>query len=40
LTLGAQHVLALLTPYMASPDLQTHLRGLTAAYSAPERDAD
>jgi hypothetical protein len=39
LTRGAQHVLALLTPYMASPDLQTHLQGLTAAYSAPARDA-
>ena len=37
LTRGAQHVLALLTPYMASQDLQTHLQGLTAAYSLPER---
>lgn len=37
LTRGAQHVLALLTPYMANTDLQTHLQGLTAAYSAPER---
>lgn len=36
LTRGAQHVLALLTPYMASTDLQTHLQGLTAAYSTPE----
>lgn len=35
LTRGAQHVLALLTPYMASADLQMHLRSLTAAYSAP-----
>jgi AcrR family transcriptional regulator len=37
LTRGAQHVLALLTPYMANTDLQSHLQGLTAAYSAPER---
>ena len=37
LTRGAQHVLALLTPYMANTDLQTHLQGLTAAYSAPAR---
>ena len=37
LTRGAQHVLALLTPYMANTDLQTHLQGLTAAYSAPGR---
>ena len=37
LTRGAQHVLALLTPYMANKDLQTHLQGLTAAYSLPER---
>ncbi|PUE51924.1 TetR/AcrR family transcriptional regulator [Limnohabitans parvus] len=36
LTRGAQHVLALLTPYMANTDLQTHLQGLTAAYSSPE----
>jgi AcrR family transcriptional regulator len=36
LTRGAQHVLALLTPYMANTDLQSHLQGLTAAYSAPE----
>ena len=36
LTRGAQHVLALLTPYMASPDLQSHLQSLTAAYSATE----
>jgi AcrR family transcriptional regulator len=34
LTRGAQHVLALLTPYMASQDLQDHLQWLTAAYSA------
>jgi hypothetical protein len=33
LTRGAQHVLALLTPYMASPELQAHLQSLTAAYS-------
>ncbi len=33
LTRGAQHVLALLKPYMASPDLQTHLQSLTAAYN-------
>jgi len=36
LTRGAQHVLALLTPYMASQDLQTHLQALSAAYSANE----
>ncbi len=35
LTRGAQHVLALLTPYMASADLQAHLRSLSAAYSTP-----
>ncbi len=35
LTRGARHVLALLTPYMASPEMQAHLRNLTAAYSAP-----
>ena len=34
LTRGAQHVLALLTPYMASQDLQDHLQALSAAYSA------
>jgi len=34
LTRGAQHVLALLTPYMASVDLQQHLQSLSAAYSA------
>jgi AcrR family transcriptional regulator len=33
---GAQHVLALLTPYMASQDLQDHLQALSAAYSANE----
>ena len=37
LTRGAQHVLALLTPYMASADLQNHLRGLSTAYSATQR---
>jgi hypothetical protein len=37
LTRGAQHVLALLTPYMASADLQNHLRGLSSAYSATQR---
>lgn len=37
LTRGAQHVLALLTPYMASVDLQNHLRGLSSAYSATQR---
>lgn len=36
LTRGAQHVLALLTPYMASPALRAHLQGLTAAYSLPQ----
>lgn len=35
LTRGAQHVLALLTPYMATQELQNHLKGLTAAYQAP-----
>ena len=33
LSRGAKHVLALLTPYMASPELQTHMQSLTAAYS-------
>ncbi|MGV0961702.1 MAG: TetR/AcrR family transcriptional regulator [Limnohabitans sp.] len=33
LSRGAKHVLALLTPYMASPDVQAHLQSLTAAYS-------
>jgi AcrR family transcriptional regulator len=37
LTRGAQHVLALLTPYLASADLQNHLRGLSSAYSATQR---
>jgi hypothetical protein len=37
LTRGAQHVLALFTPYMSSPDLQNHVRSLTAAYGAAER---
>ena len=37
LTRGAQHVLALLTPYMASVDLQNHLHGLSTAYSATQR---
>jgi AcrR family transcriptional regulator len=36
LTRGAHHVLALLTPYMASPALRAHLQGLTAAYSQPQ----
>jgi AcrR family transcriptional regulator len=35
LTRGAQHVLALLTPYMADAQVQQHLQSLTAAYSAP-----
>jgi AcrR family transcriptional regulator len=34
LTRGAQHVLALLTPYMASRDLQAHLHSLSSAYKA------
>lgn len=34
LTRGAQHVLALLKPYMASTELQTHLQSLTAAYNS------
>lgn len=33
LSRGAKHVLALLTPYMASPALQAHLQSLTAAYN-------
>jgi hypothetical protein len=33
LTRGAQHVLALLSPYMANPELQRHLQLLTAAYN-------
>ena len=36
LTRGAQHVLALLTPYMANQDLQSHLRALSSAYRANE----
>jgi len=36
LTRGAQHVLALLTPYMVSQDLQAHLKALSSAYSANE----
>lgn len=35
LTRGAQHVLALLTPYMANTDLRTHFQALTAAYGTP-----
>jgi AcrR family transcriptional regulator len=34
LTRGARHVLGLLTPYMASSELQAHLQTLTAAYGA------
>jgi AcrR family transcriptional regulator len=37
LTRGARHVLGLFTPYMASSELQAHLRTLTAAYSAPAK---
>jgi AcrR family transcriptional regulator len=33
LSRGARHVLALLTPYMASAELRSHLQSLTAAYS-------
>ena len=33
LSRGAKHVLALLTPYMASPELQAHLHALTVAYN-------
>lgn len=33
LTRGAQHVLALLKPYMASTELQSHLQSLSAAYN-------
>jgi hypothetical protein len=36
LTRGAQHVLALLTPYMANKDMQAHLQALSSAYSANE----
>jgi hypothetical protein len=35
LTRGAQHVLALLTPYMADAQVQQHMQALTAAYSTP-----
>jgi AcrR family transcriptional regulator len=35
LTRGARHVLSLLTPYMASAELRSHLQSLTAAYSLP-----
>jgi hypothetical protein len=35
LSRGAKHVLALLTPYMASAELQAHMQSLTAAYSDP-----
>jgi hypothetical protein len=38
LTRGAQHVLALLSPYMANTDLQSHLHALTAAYKSPQAD--
>lgn len=37
LTRGAQHVLALLTPYMANTDLQTHLQGLASAYNTADQ---
>lgn len=36
LTRGAQHVLALLTPYMANTDLQSHLQALSSAYKTTE----
>ena len=35
LSRGARHVLALLSPYMSSAELRTHLSRLTAAYSEP-----
>lgn len=35
---GARHVLSLLTPYLASPELQMHLHRLTAAYQTPNPD--
>lgn len=38
LTRGAQHVLSLLTPHMATTDLQSHLQALTAAYTSPAKD--
>jgi len=34
---GAQHVLGLLTPYLASPELQQHLMALTSAYAPAPR---
>ncbi len=34
---GAQHVLGLLTPYLASPELQQHLMALTSAYAPTPR---
>ena len=34
---GAQHVLGLLTPYLASPELRQHLMALTTAYAGPPR---
>ncbi len=34
---GAQHVLGLLTPYLASPELQQHLMALTSAYAPASR---
>ena len=34
---GAQHVLGLLTPYLASPELRQHLMTLTTAYAGPPR---
>ena len=35
LSRGARHVLALLSPYLSSAELRTHLTALTAAYSDP-----
>ena len=35
LSRGAHHVLALLSPYLSSAELQSHLRSLSAAYSTP-----
>ena len=37
LSRGARHVLALLSPYLSSAELRTHLSRLTAAYSEPTR---
>ena len=37
LSRGARHVLALLSPYLGSAELRTHLSRLTAAYSEPTR---